>query len=301
MRHPVTRLLSVAPIAAFGLAVSLRAAAQPAAGTMKHDAATSGSTAVATEGFDAAKKVEGPKDTVEAKVQAGGILATGNSDTFTATSLGTFRIRRGMNDFSASVAANYADAPTGIANGPRRRPTVENYQGKLRYDRFLTESVAAFLSFSGRRDRFQGLDLRLNLDPGLAYYVIDEPKEQLWAELGYDFQYDVRRDQNIQEELRKSGGAVVIDKTETRHSLRAFAGYRHQLNDNVGFNTGVEFLLGIPKTDYWRLNWDAGLTAAIAESFSLATTFSFKYDNHPLPGVKKTDTLTAVNLVYTLF
>jgi putative salt-induced outer membrane protein len=301
MRHTVTRLLSVAPIAAFALALAPCAAAQPASGTMKQDAATSGSTSVATEGFDAAKKVEGPKDTVEAKLQAGGVLTTGNANTFSGTSLGSFRIRRGMNDFSASAAANYADTLIEDAQGERRHPTVENYQGKVRYDRFLTESVAAFLSFSGRRDRFQGLDLRLNLDPGLAYYVIDEPKQQFWAEFGYDFQYDVRRDQNIQDELRKSGGTVVIDKTETRHSLRAFAGYKHQFNDHVGFNTGLEFLLGIPDTDYWRLNWDVGLTATISERFSLATTFSWKYDHHPLPGVKKGDTLTAVNLVYTLF
>jgi putative salt-induced outer membrane protein len=268
---------------------------------MKQDAATSGSTAVTTEGFDAAKKLEGSKDATEAKLQAGGVLATGNANTFTATSLGTFRIRRGMNDFSAAAAANYSDTQIEDELGKRRRPTVENYQGKLRYDRFLTESIALFLSFSGRRDRFQGLDLRLNLDPGVAYYVIDEPKQQLWAELGYDFQYDVRRDENIQGELARSNGAVVIDKTETRHSLRAFAGYKHQLNDNVGFNTGVEFLLGLPETDYFRLNWDVGLTATISERFSLATTFSLKYDHHPLPGVKPTDTLSAVNLVYTLF
>jgi putative salt-induced outer membrane protein len=301
MRHTTTWLLSVAPLAVAAFALSPPVSAQPAAGTMKNDAATSGSTSVATEGFDAVKKVEAPKDTVEAKLQAGGVLTTGNANNFSGTSLGTFRIRRGMNDFSASAAANYADTRIEDAQGTRRRPTVENYQGKVRYDRFLTESVAAFLSFSGRRDRFQGLDLRLNLDPGLAYYVIDQPKQQFWAELGYDFQYDVRRKENIDAEFAKSNGAVVIDKTETRHSLRAFAGYKHQLNDNVGFNTGLEFLLGIPETDYWRLNWDVGFTAAISERFSLAVTFSWKYDHHPLPGVKNGDTLTAVNLVYSLF
>jgi putative salt-induced outer membrane protein len=297
MRHTVTRLLSVAPLAVFALALSPRVAAQPASGTMKQAPATSGSTSVATEGFDAAKKVEAPKDATQAKLQGGLQHTGGNANSLALTSSGDFRIRRGMNDFSAAAAGNYSRATIdGLST-----TTVENLQGKLRYDRFLTESVAAFLSFSGRRDRFQGLDLRLNLDPGLAYYVIDEPKQQLWAELGYDFQYDVRRDQTIQDELRKSNGAVVIDKTETRHSLRAFAGYKQQLNDNVGFSTGVEFLLGIPETEYWRLNWDVGLNASISERFSLATTFSLKYDHHPLPGVKTTDTQTAVNLSYTLF
>jgi putative salt-induced outer membrane protein len=297
MRHTIPWLLSVVSAAAVLLA-SAPIAAQPAAGTMKQDSATSGSTVVATEGFDAAKKIEVSKDTTEAKLQAGLLLAGGNSSSLSVTSSGTFRTRRGMNDFSAAAAANYAEARA-AAGG--REKSVENYQGKIRYDRFLTEAVALFLSISARRDPFQSLDLRLNFDPGIAYYVIDQPKQQLWAELGYDFQYDVRRDANIQEEYRKSRGTVVIDKTETRHSGRAFAGYKHQLNDNVGFSTGVEFLLGLPDTEYWRLNWDVGLNAALSERFSLAATFSLKHDDHPLPGVKKTDTLTAINLAYSLF
>lgn len=294
MRHTIHWPPSAASVAAFALALSPRVAAQPAAGTMKQDAASSGSTAVATEGFDAAKKVEAPKDTTQAKLQAGMQHASGNASSLSITSSGDFRIRRRMNDFSLAAALNYGRARV---DGKSER-TVENYQGKLRYDRFLTESVAAFVSFSGRRDYFQGLDLRLNLDPGIAYYVIDEPKQQFWVEAGYDFQYDVRND----DKLRPAAAAgTIIDKTDTRHSLRAFSGYKHQLNDNVGFNTGVEFLLGIPDTEYWRLNWDLGLTAAISERFSLAFTVSVKYDNHPLPAVKSTDMQTAATLSYTLF
>lgn len=290
MRHTITWLPSAVPALALAL-VSAPAAAQPATGTMKQDAASSGSTAVATEGFDAAKKAEAPKDTTEAKLQAGLLLAGGNSSSLSLTSSGTFRTRRGMNDFSAAAAANYAKARSAVTG--RDEKSVENYQGKLRYDRFLTESVALFLSLSGRRDEFQGLDLRLNLDPGIAYYVVDEPKQQLWGELGYDFQYDVRSEDIV--------ATTRVDKTETRHSLRAFAGYKHQLNDNVGVSTGLEFLLGLPDTEFWRLNWDLGVTAAISERFSFSTTFSLKHDNNPLPGIKKTDMLTAANLAYTLF
>jgi putative salt-induced outer membrane protein len=296
MRHTITWLLTAAPALVLA-ALATPVAAQPAAGTMKNEAATSGSTSVATEGFDAAKKVEVSKDTTEAKLQAGMLLAGGNSSSLAVTSSGNFRARRGMNDFSAAAAANYAEAKAPPTN--ERTPSVENLQGKIRYDRFLTESVALFLSISGRRDRFQGLDLRLNFDPGIAYYVIDEPKHQLWAELGYDFQYDVRRQENIVQARDETG--VIIDKTDTRHSVRAFAGYKHQLNDNVGVSTGLEFLLGLPKTEYWRLNWDLGVTATVSERFSLATTFSVKHDNRPLPGIEKTDMLTAVSLAYSLF
>jgi putative salt-induced outer membrane protein YdiY len=48
------------------------------------------------------------------------------------------------------------------------------------------------------------------------------------------------------------------------------------------------------------LNWDVALTSKIAGNFSLATTFTLKYDHHPLPDVEKLDTLTALSLVYQL-
>jgi putative salt-induced outer membrane protein len=285
-------LVSVAGLCAF----SGTAGAQTATGVMKHDTATAGKSDVATETFaTVAKPDDKAKDTTEAKIVAGGLWATGNSRSLATTALGTVRTRRGPNEFSAALAANYGRA----AAKPEEdmTTTVENYQGKLRYDRFVSQDVAVFLSLSGRRDRFQGLDLRLNLDPGVAYYFLDESKQQLWGELGYDLQFDIRRDSTIE---AAALGGQVLDKSDTRHSARLFAGYRNNLNEHVTFNTGVEYLQGLPDTEFWRLNWDLGLTAALAERFSLSTTFALRFDHHPLPGVKETDTLTAVNLVYTL-
>jgi putative salt-induced outer membrane protein len=295
MRHPIISKIPAASMAILLAAVPSLAPAQPAAGTMKQDAATSGSTDVATETFEAAKKAEEAKDATEAKIQAGALMSTGNSRTLAATATGTFRMRRSANELSAAVAANYARAAADRDSSSET--TVENYQGKLRYDRFVSEQVALFLGLSARRDRFQGLDLRLNLDPGVAYYFVDRKEMQFWGELGYDLQYDVRRDENI-EEAALDG--EIVDKTDTRHSARAFLGYRHTLNDNVSFNTGLEYLQGIPDTEFWRLNWDVGLTAAIDERFSLATTFSLRYDNAPLPELATTDTQTAISLVYQL-
>jgi putative salt-induced outer membrane protein len=65
-------------------------------------------------------------------------------------------------------------------------------------------------------------------------------------------------------------------------------------------DTGLEYLQWLAETERWRLNWDAGLSSSIAGRFSMATTFSLKYDHAPLPGVKDLDLVTALNLVYTL-
>lgn len=273
----------------------LARAQSPTAGVMKQDAATSGKTDVASEGFATAAQNDHPDDATEAKIQGGGLTASGNSRSLAVTSQATVRVRRGQNELSAAAAANYGRSAA-TASDPMQT-TIENFQGKLRYDRFVSERLALFTSLSGRRDRFQGLDLRMNLDPGLAYYFVQFPKHQLWAEAGYDLQFDIRRNSAIESALAEG---MRLGKTKTRHSARLFGGYRNNLNDNVTFNTGLEYLQGLADSDFWRLNWDLGLTAAIATRFSLATTFSLRYDHHPLAGIKTTDTLTAVNLVYQL-
>ena len=289
------KLLTACALALFSHARGARA--QPAEGTMKQDSATKGSTDVATETFDAAKKDEAEsKDATEVKVQAGLLTATGNSRSLAGTASSTFRMRRTANELGAAAALNYARAAA--VRGEPMETTVENYQGKIRYDRFVTERIALFLSVSARRDRFQGLDLRLNIDPGVAYYFIDEKPVQFWSELGYDLQYDIRRDANL--DLALAAGED-LEKTDVRHSVRAFAGYRHTFKEGLTLSSGLEYLQGVPETEYWRLNYDLALAVAIAGRFSLAMTFSLRYDNEPLPGVTNLDTLTALNLVYQLY
>ncbi|MBK7580402.1 MAG: DUF481 domain-containing protein [Myxococcales bacterium] len=289
------KLQTLIPSSLFLLTSTAIASAQPE-GLLKTEAATSGKTDVAAEGFQAAAKdAPDAKDTTEGKVSAGGLMSTGNSRSLAATAATQFRLRRSLNQLSLAAAVNYSRSAADP--GADMETTVENYQGKVRYDRFISKQVALFLSTSARRDRFQGLDVRLNLDPGVAYYFIDEKTHQLWTEVGYDLQYDVRRDENV---AAASAAGEPVDKTDVQHSGRVFAGYSNSLNEHVKFNTGLEYLQGLPETERWRLNWDVGLSSAIGGDFSLATTFSLKYDHAPLPGVKELDTVTAVSLVYTL-
>ncbi|HEY5374594.1 MAG TPA: DUF481 domain-containing protein, partial [Polyangiaceae bacterium] len=179
---------------------------------MKQEAATSGKADVASEGFATAVDDKKKDDATEAKIQAGALGSSGNSRSLALTSMGTVRARRGANELSAAAAANYGrsaatpDAPT--------QTTMENYQGKLRYDRFVSDRLAAFVSLSGRRDRFQGLDLRLNMDPGLAYYFVQDPKHQLWGEAGYDLQFDIRKNSAIQAAI---DNGQYLEKTDVRH------------------------------------------------------------------------------------
>jgi putative salt-induced outer membrane protein len=265
-------------------------------GLMKEATASAGKEDVATSGFEAqAKAAADAKDVTELKISAGGLAAGGNSRSISATAAGKFRVRQESNQLSLAAAANYgrsAPSPTDSV-----QTTVENFQGKSRYDRFLSGSFAMFGAVSGLRDRFQGLDLRLNVDPGIAYYFVDEAKQQLWGELGYDLQYDVRRKENLDAEAAKGD---ILEKTEVRHSGRGFVGYSNTLSQTATLDTGLEYLQAVSETKNWRVNWNVSLTSQIAGNFSIAAAFSLKYDNNPLPSVKNTDYLSSLSLVYQL-
>lgn len=260
------------------------------------DPASSGATSVAVEGVQSAEKVPAEsKDATSLNISAGALVAAGNSKSLAVTGSADTRVRRGNDQGKAVVAANYAKSGNQEL-GNALEVTVENYQGNIRYDRFIN-ATAPFLSVSARHDRFQGLDIRLNIDPGLAYYFMDRPKLQFWGEFGYDLQHDVRTNDSL--DVAASVGTPV-EKTETRHNARAYVGYNNEVNAFVTFKTGVEYLQAFVDPENYRLNWDLGVSSKLGGSFSMATTVSVKYDHNPLPEVERTDVVTAINLVYGL-
>lgn len=292
----MTRLLRLIPFGALVLWCSRGSAQELPPYLRSRSAATSGREDVAVIGFAAPPAPpEEETDATELKLSFGGLFSGGNSETVALTTAGRLRFRRGGNQLSIAAASNYGQAaPPGE---DERETNVENLQGRIRYDRFLGEGFAVFLSTSALRDRFQGLALRYNLDPGLAYYFVDLDKHRFWLELGYDFQYDYRREDAIAASLAAGSS---LDRSDTRHGGRAMLAYENALAKNVSFDVSVEYLQAFQQTDSWRLAWDVGLTAAIDSGFSIANTFSLRYDNRPLPEVETTDMTTALSLVYQL-
>ncbi|MFV8755503.1 DUF481 domain-containing protein [Nannocystaceae bacterium ST9] len=290
-------------------------------GTAKQDAATSGSTELGNQGkfttakeltteeAEAAAKDPHANDATQFDIALGGIFNTGNSRALAFTAASNFRLRRTIHQFGASVAGNYG--ATGVPDSKRFESTVGNVQGLVRYDVFFAKRWSAFTQLTARHDTFQGLDYRMNVDPGFAFYALNQPKHRLWFEAGYDFQYDLRTDAALV--LRDADGNPVLDidgntqrdpaldKTFVNHAVRLYAGYSNKLSDRVGFDTSFEYLQSVINPKVFRLIYLAGLNTQVVENFSLAVTFALRYENSPLPTVQKLDTITAVSLAYRFF
>ena len=242
-----------------------------------------------------APKIEKAPEGINASVSAGGLSSSGNSKLVAFTGSGTFDWRLGANGMGASLVGNYGKSapPDG-----EMQTTTENAQGRVRYDRYLIDDASLFLLATGRHDRFQGLAFRLNLDPGFKYLFVNRPATALWAEAGYDFQYDTRTSEarDVLDEM----GVVVdrLDKHQTDHSARLFLGFRHNFNDATALSNGIEYLQSFVDSDRYRFNYDVLFTAKVWGDLALGVGFNARYDNQPLPEKVKLDTTSTLSLVY---
>jgi putative salt-induced outer membrane protein YdiY len=265
------------------------------ADTIKPKAASTGTTDLDESTFAAgnALQEENEQYATEGSVSLGGLFASGNARTIALTSAARLRLRRYENQITTAAAWNFArSTKTGESAAVT---TVENYQGLGRYDLFLTPHVSLFLQSTVRRDRFQGLDFRLNVDPGIAYHFIQTTNQRLVVEVGYDLQYDIRRDED------RLATTPPIAKTRTLHDARAFLGYENKLYTEVSFVASLEYLQNFQTPELYRMIFDTGLKSTIRGRLAVAATYTMRYENLPLPGIVKADSLASVALVYTLF
>jgi putative salt-induced outer membrane protein len=249
------------------------------------------------DGIEAGTAPEsGGLDSSHLRLSAGGLLVSGNSPTLALSSGADHRLRRGNSQLSTLASVNYGKSAPG-PDAPYRT-SVENAQARSRYDYFVLPRVATFLAGSVRRDRFQGLALRINIDPGIAYYFIDDKDERLWLEVGYDLQHDIRHDSVLGATL--DGEEGVIKQHQTRHGGRLFASYDSELRELLSLRVAVEYLQSVERAIDWRLNADAALNAHIDTHFAVALALGIRHDNHPLPSVRETDSITSLSVVYAL-
>lgn len=301
--------LALLTFSAINLGTAGYTLAQPPEGTVSKDPATTGSTDVDGQGkFAAATTADDKKadDATELEASVGGFLSTGNARAASATGLIKFRVRRSAHQFRTEAAANYGQAsvPTDTNSDPPLEQTVGNVQGMVRYDWFFAKRWSLFLQTTARNDRFQGLAYRMNVDPGVSFYALTDPKQRLWFEAGYDFQYDIRtydgratRDVDDADMDMDTAEVVSLEpRTFTNHAVRLFGGYVNNLNEYVTFDTGLEYLQSVIDPQIFRLNWATALTANLNNRVSLSTTFTLRYENKPLPNIKQLDTITAVLL-----
>ena len=158
---------------------------------------------------------------------------------------------------------------------------AESYSTELRGDYAHTSRLFYFATAGWLQDEFSGIDDRYIYGLGCGYKAIDGPKHFLVGEAGLTYTTEEHTDGSSSDYL---GG-------------RLFGQYDYKLSDTSKFVQSVEYLPNFDDSQDWRFNSETALVAALNSRFSMKSSYLFKYDNQPTPGLGTTDRVVSVALV----
>ena len=226
----------------------------------------------------------------KAGAQAGLIVTTGNSRTTTmsAGAKASRKANKNKVQFEAGAAyirssiflASDADMDGDIGPGEFSRitkTTAEAYDFKLRYDRFLTEMDALYITAVASANEPAGKKFVGGSQLGYSRTAYKTDKHEVMLESGYDFSYE----------------KPVTGDGFANHSLRVFAGYSGKLSEKTGVDTSLEGLFNVNKLDTptgpadrfedARINGKLAFSTELLEDISFRLGFEARYDNVPSP------------------
>lgn len=173
--------------------------------------------------------------------------------------------------------------------------TAERYEAKYQADLKITDRFSWFGSLRGEQDRFSSFAYQATVSTGASYKFIDSPTTQLDASLGAGY----RRAQP--QELIKSDAGEVIDRIKSDPENEPVAtlssNYQHSFTETTKLTNKF---LAESGSDNTAVQNDIALSVNMTKSFALAVGFGVRYNSNPPPLAESTDTLTTVNLVYTI-
>lgn len=258
---------------------------------------------------------EEQKDITSFTAAAGGQWSTGNSRTLAGTGSVDFVMRRSVHEFTAAAMGNIgATAPEGPVTDESEDlpPHVLNARKLafgLRYDWHFHNRWSALIMVDGLNDKFQAVDFRLNVIPGVAFHLLNAENHKLWFGLGYDFEFEVRNEEALAEARMLAAAnmdsAEVTGDLTTRtlppyHSARLYVSYLNNLNKALTFTAKFGYLHNLHGNFGFRLHGETGLATQISTHFSMAVNFMIHYDSKPTYTVAPLDTLTTFQLVFKI-
>lgn len=224
-----------------------------------------------------------------ATAEAGVVFTTGNSRTTTITGGAKASRKEKANKFSLDAAGTFARSAVLVAadrdgNGlitsseasRVENTSAQNYQVKLRYDRFLSEFNSLFVAALGGADVVAGKDFVGGLQIGYARLLYKNAKHEVTGEFGYDFSYEDYADE--------TADALSI------HSARGFIGYKGKLSEVTSVDGSLEALANVNRQSddvgpFKDLRGTAGmsLSTKLTKSMSFSFGLTVKFDNVPAP------------------
>ena len=213
-----------------------------------------------------------------------GFVNTAGNTHLTTLNLGDkLTVRAGKALLTQSFALVYGKSE-GIQN-------ANSQLARVRADYPLAARLAIYGSIGYERNRFAGIDHRIDEGVGLAAALLRGPMNELDLEAGVSL---------VQQRLQPDP-AVDVTVSDNFFSGRAAARFKHLFTKTTYFQQTLEFLPNLETTSDYRINSESALVAPISSHLGLKAGYLIKY-NHapPSPTLAKTDRMltTGVQVSY---
>jgi putative salt-induced outer membrane protein len=221
------------------------------------------------------------------KAELGYLQSAGNTEATSANS------KFDMTHEGAQWRNNFALAALYSENA--EYSTAERYEARYQTDFKIDDKHSWFAALRGEQDRFSGFAYQATVSAGASYKFIDAPTTKLSASLGAGYK-------KFREEiLVKSEAGEVLDRLEGEIGEDVVgtlsASYEHDFTATTKLTNKLLSEFG---EDNSAIANDLALQVSMTQSFALAVGYGIRYNSDPPPLSESTDTLTTINLVYTI-
>jgi len=219
------------------------------------------------------------------KGQAGYVMSRGNSDTDSANVKLDLNLLR--NDWKHSLSLD------GLFGRSAGITSAERWDARLQSNYQITPHLFSFGALSYQDDRFSGFQYQASGSGGVGYKFVDSDTTKLSAQIGVGYR-------SLRPELLiKDDAGAVIDRiplqTQTEVVGTAGIDFFHQFNPSTRM---LDKLVAESGSSNTSIRNDLSLEVKMNKKLSLAVGFSVLENTKPPAGLKRTDTITTLNLVY---
>jgi len=218
----------------------------------------------------------------QGKAEASYVATSGNSDAKTLGAAGEAVYSPGVWNFKLSLAFIRSES-AGVES-------ARSFDGVFRAARKLSTRLEAYGQGAYRENKFAGIDHQWAGEAGVAYQFLNADPHSLKVEAGFGYTKETRL---------LPGPPAGTGGTEDRNFTTARLGleYKWKISKTAEFSEEASFTEDLKESKDWRFADKVSVSAALTTVLSVKLSYAWLTLNQPVPGKKKTDTITSAALV----
>lgn len=213
------------------------------------------------------------------KAEASYVATSGNSDAKTLGAAGELDYNPGVWNFKTSLAFIRSESD-GVES-------ARTFDGLLRGARKLSPRFEIYTQAGYHENKFSGIDHQWAGEAGAAYQFLSGDPHSLKVESGFGYTA----------EKRLLSGPPATTEDRDFATARVGLEYKWKFSKTGELSEEASFTEDLSDSRDWRFGDKVSLSAGLTTVLSVKLSYAWLTLNEPVPGKKKTDTITAAALV----